>query len=82
MLDYGVDDVASEAVEAIDALGFKALVIVFDPADALDEHFLYSNAAAAQLLPVLKALAAQIDTGDVRMPVDASVRWVAIPAGE
>ena len=78
MTDYDVDDVANEAIEAIDALGLlKAVFVVFDPADAAEEHVIYSNAAAAQLLPVLKAMVARIEAGDLRMPVANDARWVS-----
>jgi hypothetical protein len=78
MTDYDIDDVANEAIEAIDALGLiKAVVLVFDPADAAEEHAVYSNAAAAQLLPVLKAAVARIEAGELRMPVVNEARWVS-----
>lgn len=83
MTDYDVDDVANEAIEAIDALGvIKVVVVVFDPADAPETHVIYSNAGAAQLLPVLKAMVARIETGDLRMAASNEVRWVTIPTGE
>ena len=82
MTDYDVDDIANEAIEAIDALGvLKAVVVVFDPADPPEEHVIYSNAAAVQLLPVLKAMVARIEAGDLRMPVGNAARWVAVEAG-
>jgi len=78
MPDYDVDDVANEAIEAIDALGLiKAVVVVFHPTDPPGEHVLYSNAAAAQLLPVLKAMVARLEAGDLRLPVDSRLRWVS-----
>jgi hypothetical protein len=79
MTDYDIDDVANEAIEAIDALGvLKAVVLVFDPADPPEEHAVYSNAAAALLLPVLKAMVARIEAGELRMPTDNDARWVTI----
>ena len=74
--DYDVDDVANEAIEAIDAIDalgvIKAVVVVFDPADAPEEHVVYSNAGASDLLPVLKAMLARIEAGDLRMPFSLS----------
>jgi hypothetical protein len=82
MTDYDVDDAANEMIDAVDALGLlKAAVVVFDPADPPEEHVIYSNAAAVQLLPVLKAMVARIEAGDLRMPVGNAARWVAVEAG-
>jgi hypothetical protein len=78
LTDYDLDDVANEAIDAVDALGLiKAVVMVFDPSAPPEEHVIYSNAAAAQLLPVLKAMVARIEAGDLRMPVANAARWVS-----
>ena len=83
MPDYDIDDVANEASEAIDALGVrKAVFVVFDPADPPEELAVYSNAAAAQLLPALQAMVARIEAGELRMPADNETRWVDIPPVE
>ena len=78
MLDYDLTEIAEAAVAAIDALWpvNKAVVIAFNPSDAPEDHALYSNAAAASLLPVLKAMVARLEAGDLCMPVDGGLRWV------
>lgn len=82
MQEYDVADVADEAIEAIDALGvLKGAVIVFHPADLPEDHTLYSNAAAAQLIPVLKALVARLEAGDLRLDAGGGSRWVKTEDG-
>ncbi len=60
----------------------KAILVVFHPDDAADAAALYSNAAAADLVPVLRALLERIESGALRMPATAdTVRWVEIEDG-
>jgi hypothetical protein len=57
----------------------KAAMVVFRPGDPPAAATLYSNAAAADLLPVLRAVLARIEAGALRMPTTAdTVRWVKI----
>jgi trans-aconitate methyltransferase len=71
-----VDAIASDGVEAIDVTcrPFKAVVITWDPAQ--DASVLYSNAAAADLIPRLEAMLERLKSGSLRLPVDDGVRWV------
>jgi hypothetical protein len=74
--DYDVDDIAKEAIEGIEALGvIKGVLVAFDPADPPEVHILYSNAAAADLVPLLHAVLAQLEAGVLRLPVEGGVRW-------
>lgn len=75
--DFYVSTVATSAIEAIsvpDALN-RAVVIVFQPDK---QHTLYSDAAAVDLIPVLRAVLEQMETGRLRMPVTDAVRWVEV----
>jgi len=60
----------------------RAVVVVFNPADPPETHALYSNAAAADLVPVLKAVVALLESGVVRMATDGDVRFVEVVADE
>jgi hypothetical protein len=83
MTDHDLDDVANEAIASVDVLGqVKAVFVVFAPADAPEEHTVYSNASASQMLPVLQAMVARIEAGELRMPADNATRWVVIPPVE
>ncbi len=57
----------------------KTAVIRFDLADAPEAHTLDCDAAAADLVPVLRALLARIEGGALRMPVTDGLRWVEDP---
>lgn len=59
----------------------RAVVIMFEPGDA-ERHVLYSNGAAADLVPVLRAVLERIEAGRLRMPVTDAVRWVEFDAKE
>jgi hypothetical protein len=55
----------------------KAIVLVFRPGDPPEDATLYSDAAAVDLLPVLRAMVTRVESGALRMPVSADgVRWV------
>ena len=56
----------------------KAVVVVFRPADTPPRHTLFSNAAAADLIPVLRAVLERLESGTLRMPVTDAVRWVDV----
>jgi hypothetical protein len=74
-----IDAIATDAVENIDVTCTprKAAVLVFDPLDPPDMAALYSNAAAVNLIPFVRALLARLESGALRMPVTADgVRWV------
>lgn len=74
-----VDAIATDAVENIDVAYAprKAAVLVFDPLDRPGSGALYSNAAAVDLIPEVRALLARLESGALRMPVTADgVRWV------
>jgi hypothetical protein len=56
----------------------KAIVVVFRPADPSDRSMLFSSASAADLVPVLRAVLDRLESGTLRMPVEAGVRWVDV----
>jgi hypothetical protein len=60
----------------------RALVIEFDPGAGRPLHTLYSNAAAVDLVPVLRAVLARLESGTLRMPVTDAVRWVDVDVVE
>jgi hypothetical protein len=60
----------------------RAVVIEFDPAAGPERHTLYSNAAAVDLVPVLRAVLVRLESGTLRMPVTDAVRWVDVDGGE
>jgi hypothetical protein len=53
----------------------RAVVINFDPGEP-QHHTLYSDAAAVDLIPMLRSLLTRLESGAVRMPVTDGVRWV------
>jgi len=57
-----------------DAAGIRVAIVEFDVADP-EKHMLYSDAAACQLVPVLRAMLARLESGALRMPVDGRFRW-------
>jgi hypothetical protein len=73
-----LDAIATDAVEEIDVTcrPFKAVVITWDP--AWDGSVLYSNAAAVDLIPRLRAVLERLESGSLRLPVDDGVRWVDV----
>jgi len=58
-----------------DAVGIRVAIVEFNPADPADLSMLYSDAAACQLVPVLRAMLARLESGALRMPVDGRFRW-------
>jgi hypothetical protein len=68
---------AVEAIEAVEAPR-RAVFIVWDPLDPPEVHTLLSDASAADLQPLLRAVLARLERGETRMPVDGGVRWVDV----
>ncbi len=54
----------------------RAVMVMFHPADPPERHVLFSNAAAVDLVPVLRAVLARLESGDLRMPAADGVRFV------
>jgi hypothetical protein len=54
----------------------KAVMVMFHPADPPERHVLFSNAAAVDLVPVLRAVLARLESGELRMPTGDGVRFV------
>jgi hypothetical protein len=76
--------VAAAATGLIDTVAEpwrRAVVVVFEPA-LPERHALYANAAAADLIPVLKAVLERLESGTLRMPLEVGVRWVDVEVGE
>ncbi len=77
-------DFTSAASSLIETLALvepshRAVVICFDPRDPSGHHTLDSNAAAGDLIPVLRAALARLESGALRMPVAwGAVRWVDV----
>lgn len=59
----------------------RAVVINFDPREPC-LHTLYSDAAAVDLIPMLRSLLDRLERGALRMPVTDGVRWVEAEVGE
>ena len=78
----GFPYLTTAATSLIDTLALvepwqRAVVITFD--QARPEHLaLYSNAAAVDLAPLLRAVLARVESGALRMPVTDAVRWVEV----
>ena len=53
----------------------KRLLIEFHPEDPPEQLALFSDAAATHLIPVLRAALAKLEAGELRMPLDGSLRW-------
>jgi hypothetical protein len=71
------------AATLIDTLGQvepneRVVVIAFDPAAGSTRLALYSNAAAIDLVPMLRIVLARLESGTLRMPVTNGVRWVDV----
>jgi hypothetical protein len=60
----------------------RAVVIEFDPAAGPERHTLCTNTSAADLVPLLRAVLARLESGTLRMPVTDAVRWVDINVAE
>jgi hypothetical protein len=61
----------------------RAVVICFDPLGLPATHSLDSNAAAVDLIPVLRAVLERLESGALRMPVSGgAVRWVDFDVAE
>jgi hypothetical protein len=58
-------------------LPLKAVVIVFDPSARPEEHTVYGDAGASQLVPVLRSVLARLESGALRMPVGDGAAWVS-----
>lgn len=73
-----IDMLATDIVEEIDVTcrPAKVLVITWHPAD--DASDLYSNAAAAELIPRLRVVLERLERGALRLPVDDGVRYVDV----
>lgn len=71
---------SATGVDAIDLQlpPYKAVVVVFDPADPPEVHEVFSAAAAADIVPLLRAVVARLESGALRMPVDGGVRWIDV----
>lgn len=59
----------------------RAAVITFHPDDPI-RHVLHSNAAAVDLIPMLRSLLLRLESGALRMPVNGGVGWVDFDLGE
>jgi hypothetical protein len=53
----------------------RCAVVHFNRLEPPEFAALYGDLAAADLLPVLRALVARIEAGTLRMPVDGGARW-------
>jgi hypothetical protein len=78
------DLLAEVVVERVSRLSppDKAVVLVFSPTDPPDQSALFSTAGAADLIPVLRSVLQRLESGALRMPVEAEVRWVDVPEEE
>jgi hypothetical protein len=56
---------------------FRAVTIVFNPADPPQAYTLLSSASVADLIPRLEAVLVRLKDGSLRMPVDG-VRFVDV----
>jgi hypothetical protein len=59
----------------------RACVIMFNPNDLPERHSLVSDASASDLVPLLKAVVARLESGALRMPLNGEVRWVDVEEG-